>query len=276
SIAGSIPTVMGLTRRHLADHRRLFYRPDRILIAACGKLSHDRLVRQARQMFQFEAASEPAPDIVSPNGVTMRCGVDQRDIKQTHVCLGFPTWRFADKRRHTTLLTSSLLGGGMSSRLFQSVREKRGLVYAIYTFSDALYDTGFFGVYFACDPAQLINATNVILDEMGRLTRTAVTRAELADTKAQLRGNLLMGLESIPPRMHRLARHELYLGGHVPAEQTLRSINRIKAADITAFANEAFRPDRLAMAVLGPVQSEILTKVALEKLRPAKRRRKKE
>jgi predicted Zn-dependent peptidase len=271
-IAGDIPTVMGMTRAHLQKHIRRFYRPEHIVVAAGGNLSHDRLVRMVRQSFEFESKPMPRPEPTTPNGTAARRAVTERDISQTHVCLGFPTWRFADKRRHTTLIASNILGGGMSSRLFQTVREKRGLVYAIYTFHDAFHDTGFFGVYFACDPKQVVNASNLVLRELGRLVRTPVPASELADIKSQLRGNLLMGLESTPPRTHRLARHELYLGGYVTPGETWKCINRVTSSDLTGFARDAFSPDRLAVSILGPVKRSILGKLDLDLLRPRRRR----
>jgi len=275
SIAGTIPTVMGTTRETLHKHRARFYRPDRMLIAACGNLSHAKLVSLVKKAFTIDTPTGRVEAPSTPNGAMVQRGVAHREINQTHVCLGFPLWKFADPRRHTVLVISNILGGGMSSRLFQSVREQRGLVYAIYPIQDSYQDAGFLGVYFACDPKHMLEASNLVLKEMGQLAYGRIGATELDDVKSQLRGNLLLGLESTSSRMHRIARHELYLGDYVTPAQTMKAIRKVSAADIRNVASEAFVPDRLAMAVLGPVPGETVGKVDLGALqRPVRSGRK--
>ncbi|HWO56715.1 MAG TPA: pitrilysin family protein [bacterium] len=260
-IAGSLESVRRTTRERLTQHRRLFYRPDRIVVAASGALSHNRLLALVKRHLDLPAPSVAPPLTPAVNGTQPRRAVISREINQTHVLIGFPTWPFVDKRRYAALVTTNLMGGGMSSRLFQSVREKRGLVYSIYAFQDSFVDTGFFAVYFACDPAQVVVAADLVLEELGKLRRQAIPAAELRDAQSQLKGNLALGLESTSSRMHRLARHELYLGGYVTPKQTMRSIDKVTVRDVAGVATEAFLPERAAASILGPVDQSVLDRI---------------
>ena len=272
-IAGSLQTVSETTRNWLAAHRTRYYRPDRMVVAASGALSHSKLLALVKKHFRFEKAAVPMPEVTFINGVMPQRTVTSREINQTHVVLGFPTWPFIDRRRYAALVTTNLLGGGMSSRLFQTVREKRGLVYSIYAFQDSFIDTGFFAVYFACEPTQIVVATELVLDELGKIKRQLVPAIELQDAKSQLKGNLALGLESTSSRMHRLARHELYLGTYVTPKQTMKSIGKVSAADIHEVATEAFTPERVAMSVLGPVDDRLLSTIDWGKLQKGRSRK---
>jgi predicted Zn-dependent peptidase len=276
-IMGSIETVSATTRRTLTDYRRKHYTADRIVVAASGGLAHDKLVRLVLRNLKFpKAPKEPvAPE--TPNGLRPVRAVSSREIMQTHVCLGVPTWKFADDRRYPLLLANNLLGGGMSSRLFQSVREKRGLVYSIFAFHDFFQDTGHFGIYFACDPSQTVKAIDLVLKEMGRVIGTPIPATELNDVKSQLKGHLTLGLESTQARMHRLARHELYLSRHVPPEQTMESIDAVRPRDIAQIAGDVFSPEQVAVSIVGPVDDSVFRMVRWENLnvKRSKSRRKK-
>lgn len=272
-IAGSLETVNDTTRNWLSAHRTRYYRPDRMVVAASGALSHAKLLAMVKKHFRFEKAATPMPEVKFVNGVLPQRTVTTREINQTHVVLGFPTWPFIDRRRYAALVTTNLLGGGMSSRLFQTVREKRGLVYSIYAFQDSFVDTGFLAVYFACEPKQIVVATELVLGELGKITRQTVPAVELKDAKSQLKGNLALGLESTSSRMHRLARHELYLGDYVAPKQTMKSIGKVSAADIHEVATEAFTAERVALSVLGPVDEQLLQSINWDKLKTVRRTR---
>jgi predicted Zn-dependent peptidase len=264
---GSIKTVNAVTRGTLANYRKDHYTPGRIVVAASGGLSHEKLLGLVKRHLKFPAGSSAHVAPESPNGIQPIKSVNSRDIMQTHVCIGVPTWAFADKRRYPLLLANNVLGGGMSSRLFQTVREKRGLVYSIFAFHDFYQDTGHFGVYLACDPSHTVRAIDLVLKELGKVASTPIPSTELADVKSQLKGNLTLGMESTQARMHRLARHELYLGGHVPVERTMKSIDGVQAREVTDVAQEVFDRDRLAVAIVGPVNERIYDEVRWDNLR---------
>ena len=273
-IMGSIESVSATTRKTLASYRASHYTADRVVVVASGGLSHQKLLRLIKQHLQVPDKPKQPVTAPAPNGVRPVRRVDTRAINQTHVCIGVPTWAFNDKRRYPLLLANNILGGGMSSRLFQTVREKRGLVYTIFAFHEFMKDTGHFGVYFACDPSQTIKAIELVLQELGRLTTGAVTATELADIKSQLKGNLVLGLESTQSRMHRLARHELYLGEHIPVERTMKSIDGVKASEIEGIARHIFAPEGVAASIVGPVTEDIFGQINWDKIRPRRRRAK--
>ena len=267
-IMGSIETVSSMTRATLADYRRRYYTADRIVVAASGGLTHDEVLRLVRKHVRFPKAGKTTVEAATPDALTTERLVDSRDIKQTHICLGVPTWGFSDRRRYPLLVANNLLGGGMSSRLFQTVREKRGLVYSIFAFHDFYRDAGHFGVYFACDPKNAVRATDLVFKEMAKLASTPVTATELADVKSQLKGNMILGLESTSARMHRLARHELYLGRHIPVEQTMKEIDAVTASQIMTMAREAFLSNRQALSAVGPMGNELIGRINWNILRP--------
>ncbi|MEW5875295.1 MAG: pitrilysin family protein [Candidatus Zixiibacteriota bacterium] len=271
-IMGSIQTVSAMTKGALAAYRKKYYTADRVVVAASGGLTHEKVCKLVDKHLKLPASNGNL-DAVSPNGIVPRRAIGQRDIKQTHVVLGMPTWPFADSRRYALLIGNNLLGGGMSSRLFQTVREKRGLVYSIFAFHDSLRDTGHFAVYFACDPTQTVHATDLVLREIGRLASTPIPSKELSDVKSQLKGNLVLGLESTQSRMHRLARHELYLGRHIPPESTMKSIDGVRASDVMTMARDAFTEDALALSIIGPVTEDILGQVRWDNLAPRRSKR---
>jgi predicted Zn-dependent peptidase len=267
-IMGSIETVTAATRARLAGYRQMHYTADRVVIAASGGLTHDAVLKLVRKHVRFPKPGKTPVTAPSPNGTQTAKLVDSRDIKQTHVCLGVPTWGFPDNRRYPLLVANNILGGGMSSRLFQTVREKRGLVYSIFAFHDFYRDAGHFGVYFACDPKNTVKAIDLVLKEMSRLANTPITATELADVKAQLKGNMILGLESTSARMHRLARHELYLGRHIPVEQTMKEFEAITAAQVMSVARDAFLSNRLALSVVGPLGVDLVGRINWNQLRP--------
>ena len=277
-IMGSIATVTATTRGTLSDYRKKHYTADRVVVAASGGLTHEQVVRLVKRHLKFPAGPSQRVAPETPNGLRPVQMVNSRDIMQTHVCLGVPTWPFADTRRYPLLVANNVLGGGMSSRLFQTVREKRGLVYSIFAFHDFYQDTGHFGVYFACDPKQTVRAIDLVLKELGKVAATPIPGTELADVKSQLKGNLTLGMESTQARMHRLARHELYLGRHVPVERTMASIDGVRAHEVTDVAAAAFDSERVAVSIVGPVDQSIFNKVRWDNLnarRPKPRKTKK-
>ncbi|MBD3297835.1 MAG: insulinase family protein [candidate division Zixibacteria bacterium] len=267
-IMGSLETVSSMTRKTLADYRRRHYTADRLVVSASGGVSHKKLLNLLKKNFEFPDTPSQPVATESPNGMPPKRQVKTRKINQTHVCLGVPTWAFRDERRYPLLLANSILGGGMSSRLFQTVREKRGLVYTIFAFHDFMSDTGHFGVYFACDPKQTVNAIELTLKELGRMATKPVTATELDNIKSQLKGNMVLGLESTQARMHRLARHELYLGEHIPVEQTMKAVDRVTGKDIVDIARQVFSPDQLALSIVGPITDEIFDHIDWSKIRP--------
>ncbi len=192
--------------------------------------------------------------------------VVKKKTAQTHISLGVPTFPYSDKRRYALLVLSNILGGGMSSRLFQSIREKLGLVYSVYSFIDFFEDAGILGIYMGTHKSNAVRVVELVLKEIKRLKKNSVSSTELSDAKYQLKGNLVLALENTSQRMNRLARSELFLRHYLELDQIIDSINRVRAKDLIGLAGEFFRPDRLSAVALGPLAKNALDQVNWAKL----------
>jgi len=260
-IIGSAESVLKLTRSKLVDFMKRNYISPRVVIATSGNFKHEELVNKIKRKFRFGSDSHPASENqMLPQAESNRM-VARRKTAQTHISLGVSTFAYRDKRRYATLVLSNILGGGMSSRLFQSIREKLGLVYSVYTFVDFFEDTGIFGISMGTHKKNTVRVIELVLKEIRKLKKDSLTSQELSHAKYQLKGNLLLALESTSNRMNRLARYELLLHDYVDLDETINSINRIKAKDVIEVAEEFFSSDKLSAAVLGPVGKGMLNQV---------------
>ena len=175
-----------------------------------------------------------------------------RDLEQSHICLGMNGVSVADPRRFAASLINTIFGGNMSSRLFQIIREQRGLAYSIYSFLTAFADTGMFGVYTAVAPTDLHTSVDLIMDQIRRLKRDPVSDGVLADAKAFTKGNLLMAAESPDNQMVRLAQNEYYFGRTIPIQSVIDNIDAVTAADLLCLAEDLWSGGNAALTMLGP------------------------
>lgn len=266
-IMGSVRTVNKITRKELVSHLRAHYTPENIIVAAAGNVDQDHLVRLVKKHCRFAGKNSAGELQQPPSNAPMRNCVQQRDLNQAHVCIGARAIPFLDKRRYALLVLNNLLGGGMSSRLFQTLREKRGLVYAIYSFHDFFKDTGIFGVYFGTDPHQTVQASDLVFEEFKKVKRRLVSSHLLHDVKNQTKGNFILGLESTSNRMHRLARQEMFSGAYIPVHRTMAAVDRVSARDILDFANEVFTPEGVSVAMIGAMGKRTLRNMDWGKLK---------
>lgn len=255
-ILGSEENVMGMTRARVVNYMKRHYRSESIVIAAAGNIDHDQLVRLVRKKFAFEkgAADDAAPTTMSHRDRTDHVS---NDAGQTHFCIGYPGVPFDDREKLAALVLTTYLGGGMSSVLFQKIREERGLAYSVFAFHDAYQDAGVFGVYMATDKNRLGEAYNVVQKELSLVSKRRMSSIRLDQIKSQMRGQFSLSLESTASRMSRLARNELMLGKHVTISQTLNNIDRVTTSDILAVSNRILVDSGSAIATLGPVDSAV-------------------
>ncbi|MDE2007666.1 MAG: insulinase family protein, partial [Rhodospirillales bacterium] len=231
-------TLMGYMRRH--------YPASNTVIAAAGALEHDAILALAERHFaDLPAEPAPSPEAARYQGGEFREG---RDLDQVHIVLGFPSVGYSDPDYYPTLLLSTLLGGGMSSRLFQEVREKRGLVYSVYSFSQPFADGGLFGIYAGTGESEAEELMPVTLDEL-RKVQSGVTQAELDRARAQVKASLLMSLESTGSRCEQLARQLQVFGRVVPTAETVAKLAAVTVVDVERAAARHFRA-RPTLAVL--------------------------
>jgi len=175
-----------------------------------------------------------------------------KQIGQTHVCLGAAAFPYNDRRRFDLLAANTILGGGMSSRLFQEVRERLGLAYSIYSYVEMLGDTGLFGAYLACEEAQAYRSTALVCDEFRRIKTEGVTEVEVENAKAQLKGGLVIGLEGMSKRMSRLAKQEIYFGSYQTVADALAEIDAVTREGVVEVCRSILDPERFHLVTVGP------------------------
>ncbi len=265
-IIGSTESVLKLSRGKLLDFMKSNYTSSRMVIAASGNLRHENLLGKIRNKFRFKSGIHTDQADSIPHRVERNRIVVKKKTAQTHISLGVPTFPYRDKRRYAVLVLSNILGGGMSSRLFQSIREKLGLAYSIYSFIDFFEDTGVLGIYMGTHKSNILRVIDLVLKEVRKFKKDSLTKDELSHAKYQLKGNLMLALESTSHRMNRLARSELLLHKYLDADNTINAINKIKAKDITEVAREFLDPDKLSAVVLGPMEKNALNQVDWNKL----------
>ena len=187
------------------------YKSKSVVIAASGAIKHSKLVRLAKEKFSF-VKGEAETGSPAKRDFKQKVTVEPNGLNQTHVCVGMPGVDYKDKDRTTALAISSYLGGGMSSVLFQKIREQKGLAYSVYTYHETYRDAGIFGAYLATTPNGAGQSLAIITKEYEKLKKKKLSKKDLDQVKAQLKGNLTLGMESTSARMNRLARQELYFG----------------------------------------------------------------
>ncbi len=251
SILGSRENVLAFDSRAIRDFFRHRYRPDRILISVAGNVTHERIVGMIAPVFAaIDARGAVVPRTVPAEGCDFQGR--HRDLEQTHICLGMRGLAVNDPRRFAASLLNTILGGNMSSRLFQTVREERGLAYSIYSFLSSYGDTGMFGVYTAVAPKDVDACLELVMGEIRRLKTEAVSADVLHDAKAFTKGNLLMAEESPDNQMMRLAQNEFYFDNYIPMPSVIERIDGVTADDLLTLADDLWAGGRPALTILGP------------------------
>jgi len=249
SLLGTPQTLAGFNRDNLHGYLSGHYRGPEMVVAAAGAVDHKRVVAEAEQRFaSFDAtpAAKPVPAMFGKGGTR----VIYRDLEQAHLTLALEGVPQSDLSLFSLQVFTNILGGGMSSRLFQEVREKRGLCYSIYTFHAAYSDTGFFGLYTGTDPADAPEMVEVIVDEMNNAVET-LTEAEIARSKAQMKAGLLMGLESCSTRAEQMARHILAYGRPLTTDELVARIDAVSIESTRNAARGLLSRSRPAVVALG-------------------------
>jgi predicted Zn-dependent peptidase len=247
-VLGTEETVRALRRADIAGYMKAHYAASNIVVAATGNLEHDAVVDLVSQ--HFADLPKDMPPASAPGHYDGREFREGRDLDQVHVVLGFPAVGYKDPDYYPVLLLSTLLGGGMSSRLFQEIREKRGLVYSIYSFTAPYMDGGLFGIYAGTGESEVAELLPVTLDELHRVQRDAEA-IELKRARAQVKASLLMSLESTGSRCEQLARQLQVFGRLIPTAETVAKIDAVTVDDIRRAATRIFRANP-TLAAMGP------------------------
>jgi predicted Zn-dependent peptidase len=248
-VLGTEAIIRGMKREALPGFMSEHYTPDNMVIAASGNLRHAQVVEMVAQHFaDLPKARREEPMPADYMGGEYR---EPRDLDQAHIVLGFSSPGYGEPDYYPAMLLSTLLGGGMSSRLFQEIREKRGLVYSIYSFTSPAKDGGLFGIYAGTGESEAAELMPVTLEELGKVQHE-VTAAELNRARAQLKAGLLMSLESTGSRCEQLARQWQIFGRVIPVSETVAKIEAVTESDIRAVAAKIFR-QRPTLATIGPI-----------------------
>ncbi len=248
-VLGTEAIIKGMKRDALPGFMAAHYTPENMVIAACGNLEHERLVDMvARHFADLPKAERHEPMAADYTGGEYR---EHRELDQAHIVLGFDAPAYGEPDYYPAMLLSTLLGGGMSSRLFQEIREKRGLVYSIYSFTAPAVDGGLFGIYAGTGESEAAELMPVTLEELAKV-QLAVSEAELNRARAQLKAGLLMSLESTGSRCEQLARQWQIFGRVIPAAETVAKIEAVTQADVCAAAAKIFK-SRPTLATIGPI-----------------------
>lgn len=254
-ILGTPESVNALTGDVLRRYFAGVYTPENFVISAAGNVEHARVRELVERAFAPASPSgDPTEDRrpVAAPGFTVRT----KDLEQSHICLGASGHAQCDDDRYIGYVLNTLLGGSMSSRLFQNVRERRGLAYAIFSGLSAYRDTGLLTIYAGCANDSVASVIDLIVEELRGLKRAAVPEAELRRAKDHLKGSLMLGLENTASRMSQLGRQEIYFDRHFGLDETLAGIERVTAGDLERVAAELFPDGALGGTVLGPVDGK--------------------
>lgn len=262
SILGSPESIEGIDRSKLINHLDNHYTPKNIIIAVAGNIDEGRLKELLEKAFgslnKNASSSREAPPEIKRNFI-----IKERELEQVHFCLGTKGLRSADENRFEGYLLNTILGGSMSSRLFQKIREDYGLAYSIHSFISPYADTGLLGIYAGTSAEFFEKVLKMSLEEFKLLMTVKVSGDELKKAKEQLKGNLMLSLESSSSRMNQLAKQEMYFERFFSLDEIINEIERVTEEKIQRLANRLFDNAFFNLAVLGPVKKE---KISLDLL----------
>jgi predicted Zn-dependent peptidase len=259
-ILGTPETVSSLTRGALQDWFRKYYAPNQLVITAAGHLTHAQLVDLVSERFSSLAAvpdhvADPQPH-PAPH-ITLRT---KSELEQVHICIGLPGFPLTDRRRFAASLLNNILGGGMSSRLFQNIRERQGLAYSIFSDLNSYRDAGVLSVYAGTSLETAEQLIRSVLDEFRRMRDEPLTEEELRRAKDHLKGATLLALEGSGQRMSSLARYHIYFDRHFTPQELIAMLESVTIEEIQVIAREFFQQDRLAASVVGNLNGFKLTR----------------
>lgn len=257
-VAGSVASVERILRDDIETFLRDFRRPNRLVVAAAGPIDHDEMVARCREIF---GALEPGIEVPrSLDRPDFRPGlyVVRREIEQAHLTIGMPGLSMMDPRREAGEVLVAALGGGMSSRLFQRVREERGKAYSIYAFQGPYRDIGYTGVYAACGRDSVAEVNELIFEEMRSIVKEGLGAGELERVKTQLIGSIPLSLETTDSRMSRIGRNLLYYDEPIDLAEITASIEAVTNDHMVELAGEMFSFERTAAVLLGDLEADAL------------------
>ena len=257
SILGTEKTVSGIKKKTILNYIKRFYSPERIMIAAAGNVHHDDLVDYFKPIFESLRSRNEIPPKITPK-VNAGVSCHEKDLEQVHICMGGEAPHLLSDLRFASTIFNTILGGNMSSLLFQEIREKRGLAYSVYSFISAFLDTGLLGVYVGTDPLKGNHVLELINHEIKKIQNGKLSKPDLKAAQEHLIGGILLGAESTDNRMMRLARNEYLFGRYMSYEELVKHLEKVTMDEVVTVANETFLKDKVSLVTLGPISKEDL------------------
>ena len=251
-IFGNVQTVKSFTREMILEYLNRGYHPDRIVLTAAGNVNHQEFLELVGPAFSNIERHGHNFDRTPPRA-NSRVDLYSRDIEQIHLCLGTRGTSLQEKERYCCSILNVILGGSMSSRLFQEVRERRGLAYSIYSFLSSQTDTGMMGIYGAVRPDNIKETLELIRLELSRFKREPISDTELRAAKEHIKGGIYLAAENTDNRMSRLAKNEMIFNRFVTYEEIEADLERVTVEDIQALAQQIFQPEAMSLVLLGQV-----------------------
>ena len=262
-VIGRRQTIQTISRDQLINFYQTNYHASNIIISIAGNIDHDQAVKSIKRYFGNINPKESISTRL-PSEITSKKVLINKDLEQVHFFLGTKGLPFNHKDRYSAYLLNSILGGPMSSRLFQKVREQKGLVYSISSYLDSYLDTGIFAVYAGCNKKTFTEVVRLILKEFKALKEVGATNSELQRAKEQLKGHIILSLESTNNRMHKLAKQEIYFGKYFSLDETIKAIQQVRLDDLHKVAVNSLNNQYLTLAAIGPINNNSLPKDILQ------------
>jgi len=264
-ILGTEETVNALRREQIQSHYAATFHPSNMIFCASGNVRPSQVVDYLEKAFPMVAAAQFPPLWSVPETRQHVLLREKRELEQVHLCLGSRGFPQQDERRYAAALFNTVLGGGMSSRLFQQIREKFGLVYNVMSYHNAHLNGGYEAVYAACAPKNLKRVIDLTLAEMRNVKTNGVTAEELSNSKRYLKGSILLSLESTVSRMSGIARQEYYFGRQYSPDEIISHIDAVTLEDIQRVAEVIVDPDSLSLTLIGNLRNPGITTDYLRK-----------
>ncbi|MBI5206507.1 MAG: insulinase family protein [Candidatus Firestonebacteria bacterium] len=260
SILGTEHNVKNFTQDKLMEYYHKYYSSNNIVIAAAGNLKKENFISKTQEYFSSLGKQNIESDKTIPEAKSS-INIYNKKLEQVHFCLGTHGLSFVHPSRYSLYLLNSIIGGSMSSRLFQSVREKHGLVYNIYSYQSSYSSAGVFSIYAGTAEKNFLKVIEIVLEELYKLKSEYLSEKELRNVKEQLKGGITLSMESSESRMGHLAKSEIYFNHYIALEEIFKNIDEVKLEDILNLAKELFQPKNITMVALGPVNDDIKDKI---------------
>ncbi|NLY18550.1 MAG: insulinase family protein [Clostridiaceae bacterium] len=252
-ILGNIQSISGITRDDLLEYMKTYYVPENSVISVAGNFDEYKLIEMIEKYFgEWKSYNYSRVNAYTP-WFNKSVRVKRKETEQVHMCLGFRGVRHGEERMYSLLTLNNILGGGMSSRLFQKIREEMGLAYSIYSYPTSYRDVGMFTIYAASSPQKYKEVINLIKGEISTIINGSISESDLEKAKNQLKGNFILGLDSTTSRMNSMGKSRLITGRVKTPDEVLENIDKVTIESITEVINYVFRPEQIGLSAIGDV-----------------------